>query len=126
MLSVDENGIYRTHKLRSIRLMAEKDFSIKNSDFPQGEDPMKITNLKNATYKQWKDVNVISDYVFCTQLTSNRLTFLEPERIQQMSQLHWYLKDANTKVKVTNIIHHHGLVICSILMTPSVNCNQQG
>lgn len=49
MLSVDENSIYRVHKLRAIRLMAEKNFALKHSDFKGGEDPNKITNLKSAS-----------------------------------------------------------------------------
>lgn len=94
LLSVDENGIYRVHKLRALRLMADKNFSLKHSDFEGGEDPRKITNLKGATYQQLKDVKVIGDYVFCTLLTSSRLTFLEPEKIQHVGTLHWQLRDA--------------------------------
>ena len=51
MLSVDESNIYRVHKLRAIRLMADKNFALKHSDFEGGEDPRKITNLKSATYQ---------------------------------------------------------------------------
>ena len=89
MLSVDENSIYRVHKLRAIRLMSEKNFAMKHSDFEGGEDLNKITNLKSASYQQLKDVKVITDYVFCTLLTSSRLTFLEPEKIQNVGALHW-------------------------------------
>ena len=81
MLSVDENSIFRVHKLRAIKLMADKNFSKKHSDYGI-EDPKKINNLKSASYQQLKEVNVIDDYVFCTLLTSSRLTFLESEKIQ--------------------------------------------
>lgn len=126
MLSVDENSIYRVHKLRAIRLMADKNFALKHSDFEGGEDPRKIVNLKSASYQQLKDVKVIGDYVFCTLLTSSRLTFLEPEKIQNIGTIHWQLRDAKPTVRVTNILHHHGLVICSIVITPTVLQSQTG
>ena len=50
MLSVDQLGIYRVHKLRAIKLMAEKNFLLRNEDFEGGEDPKRILNLKSATY----------------------------------------------------------------------------
>ena len=100
--------------------MAEKNFALKHSDFKSGEDPNKITNLKSASQQQLKDVKVITDYVFCTLLTSSRLTFLEPAKIQNIGALHWQLRDAQPTVKVKHILHHHGLVICSIVIAPKV------
>ena len=126
MVSVDQQGIYRVHKLRAIRLMAEKNFLVRNDDFEEGEDPKKITNLKGATYQQLKEVQVITDYVFCTLLTSTRLTYLEPEKIQNIGSIHWQLRESQPKVKITNVLHHHGLVICSLVITPTILQNSTG
>ena len=52
--------------------MADKDFALKNEDLiarGQGDgDPHAIPNLKTATYKQLKNVQIITDYVFCSLL----------------------------------------------------------
>jgi hypothetical protein len=64
--------------------------------------------------------------VFCTLLTSSRLTFLEPEKIQNIGALHWQLRDAQPKVEVKHILHHHGLVICSIVVSPKIQQSQSG
>ena len=44
-------------------------------------DPDRISNLKAASYRQLKNVRLITDYVFCTLLTSSRLNFLDPVKI---------------------------------------------
>ena len=51
MISVDQNRIYRVHKVKGIKMMADKDFLLSTEDFPDGEDPKKIQNLKGATYR---------------------------------------------------------------------------
>lgn len=81
MISVDQAGIYRLHKLKGIQLMSDKDFGLDESDFGMLGDPDRIKNLKAATYRQLKAVKLISDYVFCTLLTSSRLNFLDPVKI---------------------------------------------
>lgn len=56
MISVDQLGVYRLHKIKSIKLMADKNFLLKNEDFKDNEDQFKIQNMKNATYNQLKAV----------------------------------------------------------------------
>lgn len=43
--------------------------------------------MKNATYGQLKEVKIINDYVFCTLLSSARLSFLDPVKIREMAQI---------------------------------------
>jgi hypothetical protein len=42
MISVDQLGVYRLHKIKAIKLMADKNFLLKNEDFKENEDPFKI------------------------------------------------------------------------------------
>mgnify|MGYP006088198797 CR=1 FL=1 len=58
--------------------MSDKNFNAKSTDYPDNQDPDKIINLKGATYRQLRNVNVIIDYVFCSLLQTSRLQFLEP------------------------------------------------
>lgn len=52
MISVDQNNIYRVHKVKGIKMMSEKDYSLTNADFPDGQDPKRIVNhLKGAAYR---------------------------------------------------------------------------
>jgi hypothetical protein len=78
MISVDQNCIYRVHKVKGIKMMADKDFLLSTEDFPDGEDPKKIQNLKAATYRQLKEVQLVAEYVFCSLLQSSRLNCLDP------------------------------------------------
>lgn len=68
MISIDQNRIYRVHKVKGIKMMADKDFLLTTGDFPDGEDPKKIQNLKAATYRQLKEVQLVVEYVFCSLL----------------------------------------------------------
>lgn len=63
-------------------MMADKDFLLTTVDFPDGEDPKKIQNLKAATYRQLKEVQLVVEYVFCSLLQSSRLNSLDPVQIQ--------------------------------------------
>lgn len=67
--------------------MADKNYLMTSEDFEEGEDPHKITNLKSATYRQLKNVQVVVDYVFCTLLTSSRLNYLDPAKLQKMGAM---------------------------------------
>lgn len=78
LVSVDQNNIFRIHKVRRVKVMADKDYNMQHSDFIEGEDPYKILDWKKATLKQLQQVKVICDYLFCSLLQSQRLTFLEP------------------------------------------------
>ena len=51
MISIDQNNIYRVHKVKGIKVMSDKDFLLTNDDFPDGGDPKKIKDLKAATYR---------------------------------------------------------------------------
>ena len=44
MISFDQNNIYRIHRLKGIKLMADKNY------LHQGLDPYRIQNLKKASY----------------------------------------------------------------------------
>ena len=66
-------------------MMADKDYLLSPDDFPDGEDPKKIQNLKGATYRQLKDVQLVAEYVFCSLLQSSRLNCLDPVQIQTSS-----------------------------------------
>lgn len=46
MISIDQNKIYRVHKVKGIKMMTDKDFLLCDEDFHGGVDPKKITNLK--------------------------------------------------------------------------------
>jgi hypothetical protein len=78
MISVDQNRVFRIHKIKCIKLMSDKDFMLIDSDFPNGKDPYAVKDLKKATYKQLKEMMVVVDYVFCSLLQSSRLTCLDP------------------------------------------------
>lgn len=67
--------------------MADKNFLLMNEDFKENEDPFKIINMKNATYNQLRAVQIINDYVFCTLLTSARISFLDPTKIRDMGTI---------------------------------------
>ena len=67
--------------------MADKNYLLKNEDFKENEDPFKIINMKSATYNQLRAVQVINDYVFCTLLTSARISFLDPIKIRDMGAI---------------------------------------
>ena len=56
MISVDQNQIYRIHKVKGIKAMADKDYLLNESDFPSGLDPNAITDLKKATFRQLREV----------------------------------------------------------------------
>ena len=58
--------------------MADKDYVLSESDFPNGADPSAIKDLKKATIRQLREVKVISDYVFCSLMQSSRLASLDP------------------------------------------------
>ena len=68
MISLDQNNVYRIHKVKLVKVMADKDYLLKDTDFPNKTDPNRIPDLKKATFRQLKDVLVISDYVFCSLL----------------------------------------------------------
>jgi hypothetical protein len=87
MISVDQLGVYRLHKIKAIKLMADKNFFLRNEDFKENEDPFKILNMKNATYNQLRAVQVINDYVFCTLLSSARISFLDPIKIRVLGAI---------------------------------------
>ena len=53
MVSFDQNNIYRIHRLKGIKLMADKNYLL------QGLDPYRVVNLKTASYGQLKSVQVI-------------------------------------------------------------------
>lgn len=80
MISIDQHKIYRVHKVKGIKMMTDKDFLLTDEDFPGG-DPRKIVNLKQATYRQLKEVQVASEYVFCSLLQTSRLNCLDPGHI---------------------------------------------
>ena len=46
LISVDQNGVYRIHKLKGVALMTDKNFLLTDEDFDGGADPCRITNLK--------------------------------------------------------------------------------
>lgn len=50
LISVDQNLVYRVHKVKGARLMSEKDFLLTEEDLGN-EDPNKIPNLRSATLK---------------------------------------------------------------------------
>ena len=83
MITVDQNRVYRIHKVKAIKLMADKDFLLNLEDFPDKTDPHAIEDLKKANFRQLKDVAVISDYVFCSLLQSSRLASLDPTDLQR-------------------------------------------
>jgi hypothetical protein len=56
MISVDQLGVYRIHKIKAIKLMADKNFLLKNEDFKENMDPFKIQNMKDATFNQLRAV----------------------------------------------------------------------
>jgi hypothetical protein len=65
---LDQNKVYRIHKVKCIKLMSDKDYLLTENDFPDKKDPYFIKDLKKATYKQLKEIMVIFDYVFCSLL----------------------------------------------------------
>jgi len=87
--------------------MADKDFSLSVNDFPilegrrKAEDPDRIPNLKAATYKQLKSVNVIIDYAFCSLLSTSRLAVLDPSGCQTFKEVK--VTYANFKTFMQNI-----------------------
>lgn len=68
MISIDQNRVFRIHKIKCIKLMSDKDFMLREEDFPNGKDPNAIRDLKKASYKQLKEIMVVVDYVFCSLL----------------------------------------------------------
>ena len=113
MISVDQSGIYRMHKLKGIQLMADKDFSLCETDFGITGDPDRISNLKAASYRQLKAVRLITDYVFCTLLTSSRLNFLDPVKIQLLGTIITE-ETPQPRITVNQLLHHQGLVIAAV------------
>ena len=85
MISADQNRIFRIHKIKCIKLMSDKDYLLSQSDFEGKTDPYAIKDLKQASYKQLKEVMIIQDYVFCSLLQSSRLTCIDPVAIQGMA-----------------------------------------
>lgn len=83
IITVDQNKVYRIHKVKCIKLMSDKDYLLTEEHFPDKKDPYAIKDLKKATYKQLKEVMLISDYVFCSLLQSSRLTCLDPSVIAE-------------------------------------------
>mmetsp|Transcript_30154 Transcript_30154/g.46066 ORF Transcript_30154/g.46066 Transcript_30154/m.46066 type:complete len:122 (+) Transcript_30154:619-984(+) len=73
--------------------MADKDFGLTVDFFAEPgsnrkpEDPHRIPNYKNATYKQLKAVKVINDYVFCSLLNTSRLASLDPASCQVLNEV---------------------------------------
>jgi hypothetical protein len=49
-------------------MMSDKDYLLAESDFPDKKDPYAIKDLKKATYRQLKEVMIVSDYIFCSLL----------------------------------------------------------
>lgn len=105
LISVDQNYIYRVHKLKGNKIMAEKDFCATEADF---ENPNKISNLKTATQKQLKELRVVTDYVFCSFLQTSRLNFLDPVVLSEQNE------------KVGQVMFYRGLVIASFQKEDSV------
>jgi hypothetical protein len=65
-----------------------------------------ISNLKTASYQQLKLISVISDYVFCSLLSTSRLAYLDPTKVEQ-----------DQKMKVEKVLFYQGLVIASFAST---------
>ena len=127
LVSVDQNNIFRIHKVRRVRVMADKDYNMQHSDFLEGEDPYKILDWKKATLKQLQQVKVVCDYLFCSLLQSQRLTFLEPQNLQASFSQDKLLTASQTespqreeekhKVKVDHVLVYEGQIIASMTVT---------
>lgn len=108
MISVDQSNIFRVHKLKGAKIMAEKDFLAQDSDF---ENPGTIENLKSATTRQLRELKVVTDYVFCSFLQTSRLNLLDPKLLEENHQ------------KVGKVMFYRGIVIASFIGENSVSLN---
>jgi hypothetical protein len=64
--------------------MTDKDFLLSSTDFPDNEDPFAIKDMKKATFRQLREVQVVNDYVFCSLLQSSRLAYLEQSALNPL------------------------------------------
>ena len=84
--------------------MSEKDYLLTEAELGE-EDPFKIANLRQASIKELKEVQIIQDYVFCSLLATSRLNFLDPKTLSEQEK---------AEVTVEQVLFHGYMIVVAL------------